>query len=402
MIVRRMIGAILRILSDLKCQIYKLISKSKTLVRIPQTQASIPADVNSSAYVVRHSNVLSKQRPRVVHVIANFMTGGSSRLVVDLIENLERDYEQSVITSFVPDPPAYIGLEISEYRYPGDKESFISHLARVKPIFIHVHYWGDCDEPWYATAISAAEELKIPVIENINTPVAPYISPVISRYIYVSNYVKTAFGACAVNQLTVYPGSDFSHFEPGIEENMSPDCIGMVYRLERDKLNEEAIVPFIEIVKRRPKTRAIIVGGGSLLAVFKSKVQEAGLEDNFRFTGYVSYSALPDLYRQMSVFIAPVWKESFGQVSPFAMNMRVPVCGYDIGAISEIVADPALVAPPGDADRLADIAVRLLDSAEDRVLLGKTQRARAQALFSLPAMIAAYSRIYGEMSRGLQ
>ena len=356
---------------------------------------------NSSDYVVRCSETLLTQRPRVVHVIANFMTGGSSRLVVDLIEQLGKNYEQSVITSFIPDPPAYIGLEISEYRCPEDSQPFIAYLSRVKPIFIHVHYWGDCDEPWYSKVINAAETLGIPVIENINTPVAPYVSPAISRYVYVSDYVKNEFGHRESNQMTIYPGSDFTHFERGFEEPIAADCIGMVYRLEQDKLNEAAILPFIEIIKRRPKTRAIIVGGGSLLEGFQSKVREAGMENNFEFLGYVNYAELPDIYRQMSVFIAPVWKESFGQVSPFAMNMRVPVCGYDIGAISEIIADPALVAPPGDAARLADIVIELLDSPEKISSIGTIQRARAQSLFSLPAMIAEYARIYGEMSRGL-
>jgi glycosyltransferase involved in cell wall biosynthesis len=375
---------------------------AKSLIGLQKTHHVLQKGAgNSRDYVVRCSETSLTQRPRVVHVIANFMTGGSSRLVVDLIEQLGKNYEQSVITSFIPDPPAYIGFEISEYRCPEDSQPFIAHLSRVKPIFIHVHYWGDCDEPWYAKAIGAAEALGIPVIENINTPVAPYVSPAISRYVYVSDYVKTVFGLHDSNQMTIYPGSDFTHFERDIEEPIAADCIGMVYRLEQDKLNEAAILPFIEIIKRRPKTRAIIVGGGSLLEGFQSKVREAGMESNFEFFGYVSYEKLPDLYRQMSVFIAPVWKESFGQVSPFAMNMRVPVCGYDIGAISEIVANPALVAPPGNVNRLADIVIGLLDSPEKISSVGAMQRARAQSLFSLPAMISEYSRIYGEMSRGL-
>jgi len=37
-------------------------------------------------------------RKRVLHVIVNFWTGGSARLVVDLIEHLGHVYEQKVLT----------------------------------------------------------------------------------------------------------------------------------------------------------------------------------------------------------------------------------------------------------------------------------------------------------------
>ena len=57
---------------------------------------------------------------------------------------------------------------------------------------------------------------------------------------------------------------------------------------------------------------------------------------NFIFTGYVvmkNYS----FYEKMSIFVAPVWKESFGQVSSFAMNMYLPVTGFAIGALPSII-----------------------------------------------------------------
>ena len=172
----------------------------------------------------------------------------------------------------------------------------------------------------------------------------------------------------------------------------------MVYRLERDKLNEDAIQPFIRIAQLRPQTHILIVGGGSLYEPYREAVRVAGVEANFEFTGYVSYDDLPALYRRMSLFVAPVWKESFGQVSPFAMSMKVPVIGYDIGAIGEIVDAPELLAAPADAEGLARIAVALLDSPEKIHRLGEMQQRRAQDNFSIQAMIAHYAKIYAEVS----
>ena len=189
------------------------------------------------------------------------------------------------------------------------------------------------------------------------------------------------FGQNHPSHITVYPGSDFSHLDRKSGERLVDDCIGMVYRMECDKLNEGAIIPFIKAVQKRPQTRVLIVGGGSLLESFRNAVAKAGLNENFEFTGYVSYDALPDLYRRMSVFVAPVWKESFGQVSAFAMNMQIPVVGYDIGAIGEIVANQTLLAEPENHEMLSDIIVRLLESPAEREKLGELQRRRAQDYF---------------------
>jgi glycosyltransferase involved in cell wall biosynthesis len=239
----------------------------------------------------------------------------------------------------------------------------------------------------------------VPVIENINIPTEPYVSGAVACYVHVSDYVRHRFGRRDGRHVTIHPGSDFSMFAPPSQPGDEADRLGMVYRLERDKLDERAIEPFIEAVHMRPATRAIIVGGGSLLPEFERRVADAGLQHAFTFTGYVSYDALPALYRQMGVFVAPVHRESFGQVTPFAMGMGLPVVGYDVGAIAEIVGDRALLAPPGDSRRLGELAAALLDDPARRTALGAANRARAERLFSVEAMIAAYERLYAELAR---
>ncbi|MCU4121268.1 methyltransferase domain-containing protein [Variovorax sp. N23] len=368
------------------------------------TPAAPPAKKTDAprAYRVKVPGTPAADAPRVVHAIANFMTGGSSRLVVDLVEHLGANYRQTVLTSFNPDPPAYEALEIEECRSSTDIAPLVEYFKRTQPDFVHVHYWGDCDEPWYAKVIEAARQLGLPVIENINTPIEPHRSDAVERYVYVSDYVRSVFGDSDARHVTVYPGSDFSLFTRASDEHAPDDCVGMVYRLERDKLNEGAILPFIEIAKLRPQTRVLIVGGGSLLEPFQAAVKAAGVADRFEFTGYVPYDALPDLYRRMSVFVAPIWKESFGQVAPFAMSMKVPVVGYDVGAIGEIIGNPALLAPAADQAALAKIVVDLLDAPELRRDIGSAQQRRAEERFSVQAMIAHYTQIYAELTASAQ
>ena len=374
----------------------RLAEASSTVAKPPPAPAR-PDSPQPTGYVIKNQREAPAHRPRVVHVIANFMTGGSSRLVVDLIEGLGHLYRQTIVTSYVPSPPAYRGADVRVFGLSTPAAAIRETLAAGGINLVHVHYWGEGDEPWYRHVLDALREVDCAMIENVNTPVYPLRSDRIARYVYVSKYVQRQFGDRAYPEEVIYPGLDLSLFTPDPRQEMASDTLGMVYRLERDKLNDLAMEPLIDAVHMRPGTRVLVVGGGTLLEQFRRRVDEAGVADRFTFTGYVQYEALPALYASMGVFVAPVWKESFGQVSAFAMSMGVPVAGYAVGAIPEILDDATLVAPPGDSKALAEILVRMLDDPERRKAIAAGNRARVHSLYSVEAMIARYRDLYGEL-----
>jgi glycosyltransferase involved in cell wall biosynthesis len=363
----------------------------QNLVVKPKSSLEQQAQIDEKTY---HTKVLYPRNPKrvkVVHALANFLTGGSSRLVVDLVEHLGHKYDQEVISFFIPTPLAYAGVVLHDFSGDVAIERIETFLKKKNPQILHVHYWGEGDAKWYRKVFQAAENWPGILIENVNTPVVPYISDRVNHYVYVSEYAKK-FAACEADKSSViYPGSNLALFD----RNQAPipdNVIGMVYRLDSDKLKEDAIRVFIQVVKKRPRTRVLIVGGGEFLSAYQRQVAEEGATANFEFTGYVPYGKLPEYYQQMSIFVAPVWKESFGQVSPFAMSMKIPVAGYRIGALSEILGNEGLLAT--HPDDLSDIIVNLLDDRERRIEIGRNNHLRAHERFSVEAMVAAYDRIY--------
>lgn len=364
--------------------------------RLKRGLRRLEASGQIAAYEVRLAPA-GEPRARVLHAIANFMTGGSSRLVVDIMEGLGHIYQQKILTGYIPAPLAYRGIAVRECRSPYE---MVKILETFRPDVLHVHYWGDVDFGWYDKVFRAAEEVGCKIVENVNTPVVPYRSPIVRQYVYVSDYVMRDFGRSGEASLVIHPGSDLDFFSNKRTGDAPENCIGMVYRLEPDKLTLQSIDVFIEVAKRRPGTRMLIVGDGSFLNAYKQTALAQGVADSFVFTGAVPYEELSNLYAQMSVFVAPVWKESFGQVSSFAMSMGTPVVGYRVGGLEEIVDDDALLAPAGDSDQLANIIIKLLGDREMRRRIGERNRQRVQSLFSVGQMIEKYEALYRSVIDG--
>jgi glycosyltransferase involved in cell wall biosynthesis len=343
-------------------------------------------------------------RPRVLHAIGNFYTGGAARLVVDLVERLGDRFEQVTVVRDSPPQPHYVGCEIRSAAGMRSAREALRLIESLRPDLIHVHFlahhrhpYSQADWEWYDGLFQAAARYGCPVVENVDVPVAPYFSDAVRRYVFVSDYVRTLFGRETDPNVTIYPGSNFELFEPREDAAPATGCIGMVYRLEKDKLDEMVIEIFIEVLRRRPEARALIVGGGRLLETYRARVEQAGLARSVTFTGYVAYDDLPQMYEQMSIFVAPAHWESFGHVVPLAMNMRIPVAAYAVGALPEIVGGDAVLAPAGDVDALASKIVELLDDRERCLRIGAASRERARRLFSVEKMAHDYRALYDEL-----
>ena len=364
------------------------------------------------------------EKPRIIHVIGNIRTGGSTRLVVDLYERLGHIYDQEVISLDIPDPLHYDGFPFHDFSEPVSAEELQKFFREKAPHIIHFHFWAD---PWYEKVMEAAARTGAIIVENVNTPHRIMRHPAVAHYVFVSRHAMDSVAPGPENASIIYPGSDGTMFAP--VGAPADDTIGMVYRLDIDKLREDSIQPLIEAVRARPRTKVIIVGGGALLPSYRRQVAEAGLAGRFLFAGYVPYHELPSWYAKFSVFAAPVWNESFGQVVPFAMAMGIPVAGYAVGALPEILgadekalketdsgrsqpksgSTPAIAKTdvPGEMEtadclgrnegELVDILLRLLDDRDLRHRIGDTLLARFKRLFRVETMIEGYSELYSRL-----
>lgn len=180
------------------------------------------------------------------------------------------------------------------------------------------------------------------------------------------------------------------------EGYLAKDAIGMVYRLGYDKLNQRSIDVFIKTVQKRRNTKAIIVGGGSQYDYYVDKVKQAGVIKTFYLQ--VMYRMLTCRNGMKSLLFS--WHRYEGKFRagfPFAMSMGMPVAGYNIARLNEIIDDSSLLAASEDSDQLSDILVGLLDDYDRCVKIGKRNQRQAHELFGVQQMVDDYYKLYNEL-----
>jgi glycosyltransferase involved in cell wall biosynthesis len=273
---------------------------------------------------------------KIVHVIGNFIVGGSSQLIVDIIEKTSDEYLHKVVVPYTEAQLAYQPIDLHAFSIE-ELRDLSSWLENERPELVHIHYFVRSVDRhswvaiWYEAVFRICEDLGLKVIQNVNVPTHPFSSRAVVHNVFVSEYVERNYNNVDCEHSVIYPGSDFTRFKNENVDTLPPKCVGMVYRLDDDKLQSDAIEIFIEVVKRSSDITCYIVGGGHFLQQFRLRVREEGLETQIHLDGFVSYEGLPEIYKKFSIFVAPVHEESFGQVTPFAMSMGLCVAGYDTG-----------------------------------------------------------------------
>lgn len=321
-------------------------------------------------------------------------------MIADIVERTSGKYAHHIIVPNHPKPLPYQPLSISEFSI-SQLPALFDFLEKERPALVHIHYWVRPIHRyydfglWYEAIFKMCGDLKLKVIQNINVPTVPFDNPAVLHNVFVSSYVRDGFNKNShVVSSVIYPGSDLTHFTCSAGHTFPGNTVGMVYRLDKDKLNEAAIEVFIMVVKKNPGVLCYIIGGGYYLNYYKRRVKEEGLKKNFIFTGFVSYESLPDHYKKIGVIVAPVHDESFGQVTPFAMSMGLPVVGYDTGALCEILGSKDTLVKYGDTEALSNLVIGMVNNPQKRKHLGQVNKDRAHACFSVEKMITAYDEIY--------
>jgi len=136
-------------------------------------------------------------------------------------------------------------------------------------------------------------------------------------------------------------------------------------RISYEKKLEVILRAFKQVEKHYQKAFLLVVGDGPHLKMYKNQAKELNLR-NYAFTGFISHTKLPYIYRMGEFMVTPSDTETQGLTVIEAMSQRLPVIGVARGGVLDYIHNNknGILVPPGDPDSFAQAIIKLLENPE--------------------------------------
>ncbi|MCX7626779.1 MAG: glycosyltransferase [Candidatus Sumerlaeaceae bacterium] len=184
------------------------------------------------------------------------------------------------------------------------------------------------------------------------------------------------------------------------ELGVFPDAfpiVGVLANLREMKGHTDVVEALPAILERFPKAIFLFAGRDDSRGAIAEMARQRALDYAIRFLGYVEDTT--PLLAVMDIFLLPSHWEGLPAAIVEAMHAELPIITTGVGGIPELVRDgeEALLIEPRNPHQIAEAVCRL---ATDRALarrLAAAAKARAQAEFSIEAMVRKTEQIYEEL-----
>ncbi len=180
---------------------------------------------------------------------------------------------------------------------------------------------------------------------------------------------------------------------------LAPDqiAIGAVGRLEPQKRFDLLLEAFAVVHARRPETRLIIAGDGSLHQALADQRRALGLEQGVIMTGHVT--DIVGLHHAFDLFVQSSDYEGTPNSVLEAMAMETPIVATEAGGTAELVHDGehGRIIPIGQIDRLIEGMESALDDRTTTRTMADRARLRVQGDLSFESRVRRVEGIYGEV-----
>jgi glycosyltransferase involved in cell wall biosynthesis len=175
--------------------------------------------------------------------------------------------------------------------------------------------------------------------------------------------------------------------------------IGKIARLFRLKGHDDVIASAGKVVARHPQTRFLFVGDGAWRQRLERRIVEAGLAEQFQFTGLVPPEHLPELIAAMDIVVHASLREGLARVLPQALIAGKPVVSYDVDGAREVVLPgrTGYLLPPRDVASLTRALDELVPDLALRARLGAEGRRMFTEPFRHERMTAQVRGLYEKL-----
>ena len=244
------------------------------------------------------------------------------------------------------------------------------------------------------------------------------MKPLVHHYITVStdlaDWLVHTVGACAERVTQICNGVDIQRFHPRIgtrsslvPEGFAPEgtlVVGTIGRMEVVKDQLTLVRAFLHLLSSAPdaceRLRLVMIGDGPLREESRKLLCAANAEHLAWLPG--ERADIPELMGGLDLFVLPSLAEGISNTILEAMASGLPVIATRVGGNPELVeeGETGLLVPPADPVKLAEaIRTYLVDNGKI-ARHGRAGRKRAEAKFSMGAMVDGYLAVYDTVLNG--
>jgi len=361
---------------------------------------------------------------RVLQVIPNFGLGGAERLVVNLLEVIDKEKFEVAACSLYPKANTLFGHQLEKSgiqiyylgKHKGLDLRMIPRLYRLfrvfKPDVVHTHLSVLryaliplilCRIPARFHTLHNIAQKEVDALGKIVHYLAFHLGGVIPVSISqeVARTVKKLY---KVRTLIIYNGIPTRHFKSAEEtrsiwrkkEGIKNSEVVFLHigRFSPQKNHRLLIEAFAQAMMKRSDLKLLLVGDGELRPDIKKIVKEKQLEQNIHFLGL--RQDISELLSACDIFILSSDWEGVPMTILESMAAGKPVIATAVGGVPELVEDSitGLLVPPQDIQALSKAMVKLANDSSLREEMGKEGRKRALERFDINLIARQYEELY--------
>jgi glycosyltransferase involved in cell wall biosynthesis len=274
-----------------------------------------------------------------------------------------------------------------------------ARLARV-PVVVHTFH-GHILQGYY----SPRKNQLLRGMERVMTRLT-------NRIIAVSEQVKqdlVTYGVAPAEKILVVPLGlelepflDGSHSRGAFRRELNlkggERLVGIVGRLFPIK-NHRLFLDAAALMARQERAvRFVIVGDGALRPEMEQYAHALAIADRVIFTGW--RRDLPRIYADLDALVVTSNNEGTPVSAIEAMAASCPVVATRVGGLPDLISDgeTGYLVPPGDAQAISAVMLRLLKEPEMARRVGQAARAVVRKRFAAQRLVSDMERLYLELT----
>ncbi|WP_097461227.1 glycosyltransferase [Mangrovitalea sediminis] len=192
--------------------------------------------------------------------------------------------------------------------------------------------------------------------------------------------------------------ADIKHVDRGSEwKQQTTFTIGFIGQMIDRKGVPELLAVFDRLYEKYPHLRLVLVGDGDKRLELEAQAANLASRDAINFLGF-RIDRL-ELLSQFDLFVMTSSLEGIPRCMMEAMSVGVPVVGYDIPGVDQLIEHDVtgLLAPLGDRDALASCCERVINNPLSAKAWTSAAREKIDREYSAARMAREYEALFREL-----